>query len=144
MTAAIFNLDNFSGGNFAIEQGATFNWLTIAHPSNLSAWIPRCQIRDNYLHLGGNLLAEFMFDHPLVYGEIEFNGNVGHRTIVRPILTDEQTSDLPLTVRRKPFDRVVVGRNAWVYDLKLESPTGEVIIILKGYVQVVPDVTEVS
>lgn len=143
MPSVVFNLDNYSiaGSAYAIERGATFDLLNLLHPSDLSAWSPCGQIRDNYLHLDGELLATFSF-LPLVYGAATLPDNtVANRTLIKPYLTDEQTSLIPVT-KYRDGDRVYPGRNAWVYDIKLESPAGEILILMRGTVQVLPNVSE--
>ena len=137
------NLDNVSieGCNYAIYKGTDYNCLTFQHPQDLSTWTACGEIRNNYLHLGGELLAPFRFP-PLVYGQVtQNNETVVNRTIISPILNASDTITLPVTRELKPGDRPFVGRNVFVYDIKLESPTGVVIPLVYGFVQVLPDVS---
>jgi hypothetical protein len=136
-----FNLDNLSGGCYAIQQGATLDWLTLFYKDqDITSWSPSGEIRNKYAYQGGVVLANFSFD-PLLYGSVTEGGETFTATIIHPYLSATDTLSLPITLSRTSSDRVIVGRNAFVYDLKLESPNGEVIMVAKGLIEVMPDVT---
>lgn len=112
MAASIYDL--------VIEQGATFS-LTIMlkkpdkQPFPLVGYTGRSQIRKNYA--APDIMAEFSVSiaSPQKEGKVIMS------------LTDEQTAALA----------AVSG----VYDLELESPTGEVTRIIQGKVTISPEVT---
>ena len=144
MAAVIFNLvdSECPPNQYAIEQGSTFNTLTIYHPEDLSLWIPKGQIRKTYYYLAPeeSPLANFAF-LPLVFEPVEVNGETQDRTIIRPYLTDEQTSALPIPKGFNEEGKNRVGQDVWVYDIQLISTTGEVLSLIRGFVDVVPQVT---
>lgn len=125
-------------GDYAIKQGATYDIATFYYPEDISDWIPRGQIR-KLPH--SEVLAEFTF-LPLAYTSVTLpDGTVGDRTVIIPILSAEQTSNLPYT--HDLGTALIKGFNAWVYDLELESPTGKVIKLSSGFCKVLPEVTHV-
>lgn len=145
MTCRDFNLDNLSspGACYAIEQGINFNWLTLYYQNqDISNYTPVGQIRTNYADLSENILATFQFE-PLIYGTVNTGTETFEATVIRPFLTHDQTQTIPATRNRTASDRVFIGRNAFVYDIKLISPTGERLLLTRGLVQVIPDVTRI-
>lgn len=113
MAASIYDL--------IIEQGTTFSLTIILKkpnkiPFDLSGYTGRSQIRKN--HAATDVMASFSVTVP----SPQKDGKVVMS------LTDEQTSSLP-------------SSSTGVYDLELESPTGEVTRILQGKVTVSPEVT---
>ncbi|MGL6342710.1 MAG: hypothetical protein ACRC80_26670 [Waterburya sp.] len=140
MSCKDFHLDNVSQeGCFAIEQGATLDWLTIFVPDeDLTSWLPEGDIRRDYSYKNGEILASFSFA-PLTYSEVISEGNTFFATVIRPTLSAETTLLLPIPRKRTKNDQVIVGRNAWVYDIKLKANDGRTVIIARGLVDVVPD-----
>jgi|GEM_PF-4946816 hypothetical protein len=163
MAAVVFHLTNtdndatcYNGGHlrnavapprrYAIEQGATFNWLTLVLEGDFTMWLPRGQIRDRYAEQGGLIKASFSFP-PLVQGSANLpGGGTVLGTLIRPQLTDKQTTSLDwlatkMNKRATAKEQPIAGRNVWVYDIELESPQGEVIRIVEGWVEVTPEAT---
>lgn len=147
MTIPIFNLtrfDNSGGVQAPILQGADFA-LTILYPDqDLTAYTPAGQIRKNYLYLNGELLANFSFD-PLVYGVVTFpaTGQTGNATTIIARLNNTITKALPIPILRESKNsKNTVGVNSWVYDIELQSPTSEILKLVKGLVEVCPEVTD--
>ena len=143
--AQIFNLDNFSVANacYAIEQGETLNNLAFYYQEvDVSDHVPTGEIRDNYFDPGGTVLATFSFD-PLTFASVTVGTDTFNATIIKPTLTDAQTQAIPLTPLPLTSSQGIVGLTVWVYDIKLTSPGGDVIILARGHVQVVPDVTRI-
>ncbi|MBW4666451.1 MAG: hypothetical protein KME60_03145 [Cyanomargarita calcarea GSE-NOS-MK-12-04C] len=146
--AAIFHLTNTDNGpnRYAIEQGATFNWLTLVLDGDFTTWQPRGQIRDRYVENGGTIKASFTFP-TLVQGSAALpNGGTATGTILRPQLSDEQTTSLDwlatkMAKRSNNKEQAIIGRNVWVYDIEIESPAGEVMRVVEGYVEVSPEAT---
>lgn len=106
--------------DITLEQGTTFSLTVLLKkptktPFDLSGYIGRSQIRKT--HADTNILASFAVSIP----SPQKDGKV----IMS--LTDEQTAAL----------NFIYG----VYDLELESPTGEVTRILQGKVTLSPEVT---
>ncbi|MGV2830617.1 hypothetical protein [Myxosarcina sp. GI1(2024)] len=140
-----FNLDNIStpGKQFAIYQGSTYDCLTLYHDQDISDYTPSGEIRTTYRSSGGVLVATFTFD-ALGYEEVTINDVAVNRTIIKPSLTDEQTYAMTPTRTRTASDRAIPGLNTYVYDISVESTSGEVITLVYGFVDVLPGVTEVS
>lgn len=138
-----FNLDNLSGGCYAIQQGATLDWLTLYYKDrDISSWSPSGEIRNKYAYQGGQILATFNFD-PLLWASVTEGTETFLATIIRPYLTAIDTLALPPTLSRASQDRAIIGRNAFVYDIKLESSNGVVVVVSRGLVEVIPDVTRI-
>ncbi len=148
MSAAIFHLTNTDNNphRYAIEQGATFNWLTLVLEGDFTTWTPRGQIRDRYVDDGGVIKAAFTFP-PLALGQATLpNGGSATGTLIRPQLANVQSSALDwliskMSKRSNSKEQAIPGRNVWVYDIELQSPTGEVVRVVEGYIEVVPEVT---
>jgi hypothetical protein len=148
MSSAIFHLTNIDNypNRYAIEQGITFDWLTIVIEGDFTRWTPRGQIRDRYAEEGGIVKATFSFA-PLILGSAALStGGNATGTIVKPFLSQAQTKVLnwlaaKMKVRTSEREQAIPGRNIWVYDLELESPEGNVLRILEGWVEVSPEVT---
>jgi hypothetical protein len=138
------NLTNINPNNpLAIYQGATYKSLVFFHPQDLSLWTPRGQIRTNWLRLDGELLADFLF-LPLTFGTVVLSGLPHDRTTIVPILSHQITQLIPATRPVLNNEAPKVGKNAWVYDLELVSPSGsEVLKLARGLVEVLPEATGV-
>lgn len=134
-----FNLAHTTEGNYAIQQGITFQGISFYYKNvDLTDYKVTGQIRSNYASSQGTVLANFEFD-PLVFGTVTIGDyDSFEATIVTPKLTDEITAKIPATV---PMETLIAGISGWTYDIKLESPTGASIIVVMGLVQVIPDVT---
>jgi hypothetical protein len=149
MPAAIFHLTNTDNAphRYAIEQGTTLNWLTLVLDGDYTTWQPRGQIRDRYASEGGKIKSTFAFA-PLTIGEVTLpNGQKINGTIIRPQLTDEQTTTLDwaeskMVKRASLKDVAIPGRNVWVYDVELESPSGEVMRVAEGWIEVALEATK--
>jgi hypothetical protein len=146
--SAIFHLTNIDNApnRYAIEQGTTFNWLTLVLDGDFTTWTPRGQIRDRYADDGGVIKAAFSFPI-LVMGSATLPaGGTATGTIIRPQLTANQSAMLDwlaakMTKRANNKEQAIPGRNVWVYDIELQSVSGEVIRVVEGYVEIVPEVT---
>lgn len=129
-------------GKRAIEQGASLNWLTFVVAADFRGWTPRGEIRNNYVSLGGEVKGEFDFK-PLVYGEVTLEDGVTKitGTVIRPYMDATATSQLDwaqtrMKLRSSPYEKPIPGRNVWVYDIELLSPTGEIVRVVQGFVEV--------
>ena len=134
------NLTNENPSNpLAIYQGATYKSLVFLHPDDFSLWTPRGQIRSNWLHLGGQLLADFVFA-PMTWGLVTVEGIPVNRTTIIPVVPFGVTALIPVT---KPINGIAkAGKNRWVYDIELVSPTNsEVVKLSRGLVEVLPEAT---
>ena len=141
---AYFHLTRFDNPNNVscpILQGATFS-VIFNYFGDVSNHTPRGQIKTDYAINNGDLLANFTFS-PLLYQLItKSDGTQEWATVITAKLTDEVTQAMPIpTLRSLPSDKITVGTNVYVYDVELESPTGEVIRLAQGYVEVLPEVT---
>ena len=106
--------------DIVLEQGTTYSLTVLLKkpnkiPFDLTGYIGRSQIRKNYA--ATEVLATFSvaIASPQKEGKVVMS------------LTDEQTSAIPIVTA--------------VYDLELESPTGEVTRVIQGKVTVSPEVT---
>ena len=135
------NLTNDNPANpLAIYQGATYKSLVFLHPDDFSLWTPRGQIRTNWLHLGGQLLANFVFE-PLTWGLVTIDGTPQNRTTIVPVIPFNATTLIPAT-KSMASGGLRVGRDRWVYDIELVSPTNaEVVKLSRGLVEVLPEAT---
>lgn len=124
--------------DYSIKQGASFALPIKYLGFDYSLWTPRGQIRRKYAYQVEleDILAEFSFS------SITYNGTDDY-SLVTAFLTPTQTEALPvLSQRRKTSrDAVIIGTNVFVYDIELESPTGDVIRDPYGYVEILPEVT---
>ena len=122
--------------NYSIKQGATFFIRAKYKGADLSTWTPRGQIRKKYADSDETVIATFGF--------IENSYDVVNDwTLIVATLSAEETRLLPVPTKRRSNSRdtVLVGTNVWVYDLEIESTSGEVIRFLEGYVEIDPEVT---
>lgn len=148
MPSAIFHLTNTDNApnRYAIEQGATFDWLTLVLAGNFTNYIPRGQIRDRYVDQGGIIKASFSF-LPLVMGNAPLpGGETISGTLLQPRLLQAETTVLDwfatkMNKRASSKEPAIVGKNVWVYDIELQSPSNEIIRVVEGYIEVVPEVT---
>jgi hypothetical protein len=143
---AYFHLTRFDneGGDVngsPILQGATFS-IVFHYFADVSEYIPRGQIRTDYGGNNGSLLAQFGFD-PLVYALVTKADNTqAMATVIVAKLSASVTTDLPIPILRKTVaDKNVISSNTYVYDIELESPSGTVIRLIQGYVEILPEVT---
>lgn len=127
-------------GDLSIYQGENFESLTLHYPEDLSTWLPRGQIRKNYLYKQGSLLANFSFK-PIIWAEVLVEENLSFRTIVIPTLSHLITASLPIPKPRGDSN-FKPGSNCWVYDIELIKPDlSSSIKLVRGYVEVIPEVT---
>jgi hypothetical protein len=117
MTAALFNLT----GDRAIEQNAQYR-ITFTYPGNVSGAVLRGQIRKDY---GGELVGEFRMTQPSYDSETD-------KTTFVVGLDSRQTDRIPVTP----------PNTYWVYDLRIRPSGGDNIRLLRGTVEVLPNVTE--
>jgi len=122
--------------DYSIRQGATFSFAIKYKELDISDWEFRGQIRRKYADNDENVLADFDFSVPVF--DIENNW-----TFVVANLSATTTETLPIHPKRRATkrDAVIVGINVWVYDIEAESPTGEVVRITEGFVEVNQEVT---
>ncbi len=145
MPAAVFNLtatDN-APNNYSIEQGATFDWLIFKTTIDYSTYTPRGQIKTDFTENEGEILADFSFA-PITFGSIVIGGVTTTGSIIQPLLTDEETGLIPaIPVLRTSSDQAAIpGLNVYVYDIFLDSPTGEAVKFARGFVEVQLCVTD--
>lgn len=108
--------------NFVIEQGATFDRLFTykadgTNPTNLTGYTARMQIRVTH-------------DAPVAILSLTSPTNItlgGAAGTLRVVITDEVTAAL--------------AAGSYVYDLEIEDAAGAVTRLLKGEVEVDPEVT---
>lgn len=119
MTAATFDLT----GEYAIEQNAQY-LLTFSYPGNVTTAQIRSQIRKGYAP--AELLAEFR-----VYSQPIYDAD-----------TNKTTFTIGLDSRAT--DRIPVPEDGqfWLYDLRIRVSGADNVRLLKGQVEVLPNVTE--
>lgn len=130
-----FNLIN----DFAINRGKSWNipnnLLIIKYPSDidLSGWIPRAIVGDNYKSLNGNIVVSFDFE-PLIYD--------GEYLIIKPYLTLAKTQNLPVTAYQGDKNKLRLP-NVFLWDLELTNPSETITIpiIEASFVQIKDEVT---
>lgn len=134
--------DHPDGVSYAIQQGATFDRIAFYVEEDLTGWIARGQIRDNYADLGGVIQATFNFA-PLIYAPRLVNGVTKSYVEIKPILTAVQTEAFRFGLKLRADDSVIAvpGKNIWVYDIELVSPAGIVRRDIGGWVEVTREVT---
>lgn len=117
--------------DLTIVQGANFAGVVFYYPRDLSAGVAKGQIRTNYLSKGGQLIASFNF-LPLVYGQVVLSAATPpvDRTIIAPILSAATTATIPYSNKK------------YFYDIFATLGT-ERLEIARGFVSIVPSVTEV-
>jgi hypothetical protein len=142
---AYFHLTRFDNqGNIPspILQGANFQ-VIFNYFGDVSNYIPKGQIRTDYAFNDGELLAEFGFE-PLTYQLITTNNTEEMATIIVAKLSEADTLAIPIpTLRNSIQDKLFIGTNVYVYDIELRSPSGEVIRLVQGFVEVLPEVTTI-
>lgn len=117
--------------NLAIEQGKTYNKLSLNYPDDLTQGTFYGQIRTLYFQDSGNLLGTFEFETP-IFNEIE------NKTLIKPYLTAETTQDIPYTKYQGGGTPNI--KTCWVYDIEYHN--NEIVVpIIRGFVQVIPEVT---
>lgn len=118
--------------DWAIKQGSTYT-RTIRFPGNYSGYTAKGEIRDNYLHAAGVVLATFGFG-TLVYNATD------DKTDIPLILTYTQTALLPVTKYQGTGSPSV--NNALVYDIELTDTVEVVPVVDASFVQVKPQATD--
>jgi len=136
---ATFNLtitDN-APNDYSIDQGADYSKVAFNYPSNVSNWTPKGSIRHTWLDLDPYTppLAIFSFN-TLIY-----DSTTG-KTLIIPTLTAAKTILIPHTKNRPTMNAPVnLGVNVYVYDIDLVSPSGAIVRVVSGYVEVNPACT---
>jgi hypothetical protein len=137
MRSATFNLTNidYPGKRYAIQQGATFDWLSVELSGDWSSWSCRGQIRNNYEQLSGEVKASFQF-LPVVFD------SVLNKSIIRPTLSALVTEGInwSLTPRRTRTETPRPGINCWVYDIEVFQGA-TVYRIVEGLIEISLEVT---
>lgn len=101
-----------------IEQGATWKPVLTLRDTNLTGYTARMQIRPD---IDSNVV---LLELSTANGKISIDGPAGQ---IKPALTDVETAAITWT--------------SGVYDLELIAPGGDVQRLLKGPVEVDPEVT---
>lgn len=101
-----------------IEQGATWRPTLTLRDTDLTGYTARMQIRADID------ATDVLLELSTANGKITIDGPAGQ---IKPVLTDTQTATLTWT--------------DGVYDLELTAPGGDVQRLLKGPVEVDPEVT---
>lgn len=117
--------------DLAVYQGKTYE-IILRIDGDYTAGVLEAQIRDNFLNDGGTLLASFLFSD-VTYDSIET------KTSMRMILNSAVTTLLEAT--RLSGNATPSVRNCYVYDVEY-TLTGVVSLICRGFVQVLPEVTD--
>lgn len=123
-------------GDQAIRQGGSFT-ISLSYEGNYSDWIPKSQIRTNYLANNGLVLAEFTF-LPLVYTLAT------NKTAITLSLKADITSALPITNYQGSESITPSVNNCLVYDVELIDPndsTNVIKLVDPSFIQVIPEVT---
>lgn len=116
--------------NLAIKQGKTYQ-LTFNYPSDLTGGVMRGQVRDKYLQDNGLIISTFNFN--ISYDNLE------NKSLVIAEISAVDTANIAYTKYQGTGD--ITARNCYVYDIEYEE-NGTVLEILRGFVQVKPEVTE--
>lgn len=119
---------------YAVRRGADYElikfYLGETEHGDLSLWLPKGEIRTDYLDQPNELLASFNF-LPLTFGTVAIAGRPPFvATLIAPYLTAAQTKDLQIPDRGK----------SWVYDIFLSLGL-ERKYIAGGALGVLPQVT---
>ena len=131
MSCKQFNLTNENTSCRAVIQGETyFKISAILYPGDISTGTPYGTIRDNYEDNSGTELGLFSF-YPLTYNGVE------DKTTIAPYLTKEVTRALPITRFQATGDAPTV-RNSLPYEIGITLTTGENIVLIYGFIQVIP------
>lgn len=101
-----------------IEQGATWRPVFTLRDTNLTGYTARMQIRADIN------ATDVLLELSTANGKISIDGPAGQ---IKPVLTDVETAALTWI--------------SGVYDLELIAPSGDVQRLLKGPVEVDPEVT---
>ncbi|MGG6283681.1 hypothetical protein ACQ4M3_19040 [Leptolyngbya sp. AN03gr2] len=142
-TFHLTSTDYPSGESYALIQGATYDYVVFWYPEDLTGFVPRGQIRTNYLQKEGELVVSFQF-HPVIYEQRTLNEVTGFYSKIHPYLTARQTEliNFDLRKRKSLSEEVKPGRNVWVYDIELERLSDQYVIkVAKGWVEVELEVT---
>ena len=131
--------DNLSNGygDLSIEQGADYSKVAFNYPGNISTWTAKGSIRRRWLDYEQGISPLATFSFPV----IAYN-SATEKTLITPFLSASQTASIPHTCNRlNKSIHVDIGKNVYVYDIDLISPTGNIIRLTSGYVEVLPAVT---
>jgi hypothetical protein len=123
-------------GDLSIKKGGTFI-ISFRVDGNYSQWIPKAQIRNNYLEANGLVIATFEF-LPLVYSTQD------NKTLITLRLKGGVTTNLPVTNFQALSTQTPSVNNCLVYDLELIDPndTNNIMKVIEAsFVQVSPEVT---
>lgn len=126
-----FILDNDTV-NLAVEQGKTYNKLNLKYPDDLTEGTFYGQIRKAYYEDNGELLGTFSFE-TAIYDSLE------NKTLIKPYLPAEITQEIPYTKYQGSGEPNI--KSCWVYDIEYHDLNSIVIPIIRGFVQVIPEVT---
>lgn len=122
-------------GDLSIKKGGSYV-LVIRVDEDYSGWLPRGEIRNNYLEEGGVLLASFSI-------ESTYNNDTS-KTEFRLRLGGDITTGLPVTNFQGLVNQTLSVTNNLVWDLELVDPndsTNIIKLIEASFIQVVPEVT---
>ena len=135
----ILNDEVISLGDLSITQGISYN-LTLFIQGNYSNWIPKGQIRTNYVDAGGVIETEFLFKDNLYLS----SENI---TFIRPYLNANLTKELISTTYQAQEDQEPNEENCFFYNLVLINPASTednldiISIVDTSFVQIKPGVT---
>lgn len=123
--------------DLAIYQGKTFG-LSLSYAGDLTSGTFQGQVRDKYRENDGVLLGSF--DFSATYDPLD--GLTG-KTAIQVSLPYNVTVSMASTIYQGSKDGLLTPsiKNCYVYDIEYTS-LGVVILIAKGFVQVVPEVTD--
>lgn len=146
ITLHLTNIDS-PGYQRSIEQGSKYDGVIFLINKDLTGWKLKGQIRNNYREeLDSVIKAEFSFP-AIEYKEYLVKGERSKYSQIKPILTHQQTEALDwlrtgMRNRTSSTQAAVAGVNAWVYDIEGTDPNGAIFKIARGYVDVIPEVTQ--
>lgn len=123
-------------GGLAIKQGLSYQ-QTLLWPGDVSSGTPRAIVRENYKYTDAEEKFSFSF-LPLVY-PVKNSQDVDC-TEITLFLTAEETAAIAVTRYQGNKEDLIVKR-AYVWDLEIELPDGQVVGLPAGFIQVKPEVT---
>ena len=124
-------------GDRSLKQGGNFS-LTCGVNGDYSSWIPKAQIRNDYLG-NGELLASFEFD-------LTYDANEDSTKIIM-FIKGGITKLLPVTEFQALTNQSPSKSNCLLYDVELIDPNDSqniVKVIESSFIQVKPEVTDES
>ena len=124
--------------DYSIDQGADYSKVAFNYPGNISSWTPKGSIRYTWLDQDSfsQPLAIFSF-LPLIYDSIT------DKTLISPTLAASQTLIPHTRNRQNALTPVNLGVSVYVYDIDITSPSGVVMRLVSGYVEVNPMCTPI-